>query len=220
MKAEIKACLIAGLEAGLDRYMSENDFNRRRSSLIYSRNFRSSTQRIELTIQIHPKDNPGASAAIYPQMEVLMPSVDRVLDAMIGDDVGLLEGITGGTSKQPIGFTTQKAHTGRWFIYQPSSVPTVVDEISAFLQHWTMPLLNVYATPEDVLLADQGGDKRLLGDRAQLMRVVAASLVYNRKDYAQELMEKSLGSVGARRRYERVFDYVQKSSEMPQPLEQ
>jgi len=195
--------------------MSENDFKCSKSGLVYSRNFRSSTQRVELAIQIHPKDNPNASAAIYPQMEVLMPSVDRVLDAMIGDDLGLLEGVTGGRSKQPIGFTSRKAETGRWFIYQPNSVHTVVDEIGAFLQRWTMPFLNVYATPEDVLLADQGGDERLLRDRAQLMRVVAASLVCNREDYAQELMAKSLGSVGARRRYERVFDYVQKDGGMP-----
>jgi hypothetical protein len=212
MKDEIKSCLLAGLADRLDPYMLEKGFSRGRSSLIYKRTIRGSTQKIDISAQIHPKDNPNAAAAVYPQMEVLIPAVDAVLEDMIADNIGLLEGITGGTSKQPVGFTSEKAHKGRWFIYQADSVPGLVADIKTFIERWTMPFLDSYATPEDILAADQRDDGRLARDRAQMMRVVAAALVGKRKDYAQATMEKWLGTPGSRRRYEQVYDYIQRAA--------
>ncbi|MEO9130906.1 MAG: hypothetical protein ABI240_06825 [Sphingomonas sp.] len=212
MKAEIKSFLMDGLETRLDGYMSEKGFSRSRTSLIYARRIQGSAQKIDIALQIHPKDNPNAAAAVYPTMEILMPAVDAVLEAMIGDNLGLLEGITGGTSKQPIGFMSEKAHTGRWFLYQPDSVPGLVDEMKVFIERWTMPFLDDYATPEDILATDQRGDGRMARDRAQMMRVVAAALVSKRKDYAQATMEKWLGAPGTRRRYEQVYDYIRQAA--------
>ena len=211
-KDEIKSCLLAGLVDWLDPYMLEQGFSRGRSSLIYKRTKRDSTQKIDISPQFRPKDNPNAAAAVYPRMEILIPVVDTVMKDMIGDGILLLEGITGGTSKQPIGFTSEKAHVGRWFIYQPDSVPGLVAEIKTFIERWTMPFLDSYATPEDILAADKRGEGRLARDRAQMMRVVAAALVCKRKDYAQAIMEKWLGRPGARRRYEQVYDYIRQAA--------
>lgn len=212
MKDEIKSCMLAGVADRLDSYMFERGFSRGKTSLVYKRTIGSSTQKIDVALQVHPKDNPNASAAVYPQMEVLMPAVDAVLEEMVGDNLGLLEGITGGTSKQPIGFTSEKAHNGRWFIYQPDSVPSVIDDIRAFLERWTMPLLDRYTTPADIIAVDQQDDARLTRDRAQMMRVVAAALVSKRRDYAQTTMEKWLGAPGTRRRYEKVYEYIQQAA--------
>ena len=212
MKDEIKACMLASLADRLDPYMFERGFSRSKTGLVYKRTIGRSTQKIDLVMRVHPKDNPNAAAAIYPQMEVLMPAVDAILVDMVGNNLGLLEGVTGGTSKQPIGFTSKKAHTGRWFIYQPDSVLGIVDDIQAFLERWTMPLLDVYTTPEDVIAADHRADARLANDRAQTMRVVAAALASKRHDYAQATMEKWLGAPGTRRRYEQVYDYIQRES--------
>jgi hypothetical protein len=212
MKDEVKASMLAGLADRLDPYMLERGFSRGKTSLVYKRTIGSSTQKIDVTMQIHPKDNPNAAAAVYPQMEVLIPSVDAIMEEMVGDNLGLLEGVTGGTSKQPIGFTSEKSHNGRWFIYQPDSVPGLVDDIRAFLERWTMPLLDTYTTPEDVIAADQRDDARLANDRAQRIRVVAAALACKRRDYAQATMEKWLGAPGTRRRYEQVYDYIQQAS--------
>jgi hypothetical protein len=212
MKDEIKSCMLTELVDRLDPYMLEQGFSRARSSLIYRRAIRGSTQKIDMALQIHPKDNPNAAAAAYPQMEVLVPAVDTILEDMIGENLGLLEGITCGTSKQPIGFTSEKAHNGRWFIYQPASVPGLVDDIKTFLECWTTPFLDSYATPEDIIATDQRDDGRLARDRAQMMRVVAAALVSKRKDYAQATMEKWLGTPGTRRRYEQVYDYIQQAA--------
>ncbi len=210
MKVEMKACMLDLLAIRLDPYMLEHGFSRSKSSLVYKRFLRGSTQKVDLSLQIHPKDNPGAAAAVYPQMEILIPAADTILEEMVGDNLGLLEGITGGTSKQPIAFTSEKVHDGRWFIYQPDSVPEVVDGIRVFIERWTMPFLDVYSTVEDVLAVDQREDGRLARDRAQIMRVVASALACKRKDYAQATMEKWLESPGARRRYEQVYDYIQK----------
>lgn len=211
MKDEIKACILDALSSRLDPYMLEHGFFRSKSSLIYKRSLRGSTQKIDLSLQIHPKDNPNAAAVVYPWMEVLIPAADAILEEMIGDSLGLLEGVTCGTSKQPIAFTSEKAHDGRWFVYQPESVPQMVDDIKAFIERWTMPFLDTYSTADDIVAADQREDGRLAGDRAQRMRVVAAALAGKRKEYAQAVMEKWLGSPGVRRRYEQVYDYIRRA---------
>lgn len=208
MKDEIKACLAASLETTLDSYMAEHGFARRAKSLIYKRKYQGSTQSIDVKVQIHPKDNPNAAAAVYPIMEVHVPAVDRVLEDMIGGNRALMEGATKGLSNQPIEFTAQKAEKARWYVYQPDSVPEIVQGIRSFMERWTMPFLDVYATPEDIVAANEREDGRMVVDRAHLMRVVAAALVCNRKDYAQALMEKRLGRLGARRLYQQVYDYI------------
>jgi hypothetical protein len=208
MKGEIKTCLIASLETVLDPYMAEHGFSRSARSLIYKRHLQCSAQTVDVAVQIHPKDDPKAAAAIYPIMEVLVPTVDRVLEDMIGNNLGLMEGVTKGLSNQPIEFTSNKAEKARWFVYQPDSVPGISERIRAFIERWTMPFLDGYATPQDIVAADEREDSRMVVDRAHIMRVVAAALVCKRKDYAQVLMEKRLGALGARRRYQQVFDYI------------
>lgn len=211
MRDEIKACLIASMEAILDPYMKEHGFVRGVRSLVYKREYQESTQIIDIAVEIHPKDNPNAAAAVYPIMEVHVPAADRVLEDMIGDNLGLLEGVTKGLSNQPIEFTAQKAENARWYVYQPDSVSEIVRGILMFMARWTMPFLDIYATPEDIVAADQREDGRMVADRAHRMRVVAAALACYRKDYAEALMEKRLGTLGLRRRYQQVYDYIQRA---------
>lgn len=212
MKNEIKASLIASMELILDPYMAENGFSRAKSGMIYKRSLSGSTQKIDIAVQIHPKDRPDAAAAIYPQMEVFIPLVDQVLDEMVGDNLGLLEGVTRGTSWQPIGITSEKQHTGRWFVFQPDSVLGIVEGIKTFMERWTMPLLNIYLIPADILSANERRDARLVWDRAQTMRVIAAALACDRRSEALAQTEKWFGAQGLRRRYQQVFDYVQQAA--------
>jgi hypothetical protein len=210
MKNEIKAHLVASMKALLDPYMLDHGFSRANGSLTYKRRLNGSTQKIDIDIQIHPKDRPESAAAVYPRMEISVPAVDAILDEMVGDDLSRLEGITAGMSRQPIAFTSEKAHTGRWFIFQPDSVPVVVEGIRSFVERWTMPFLDAYSTPQDIWAADEREDGRLARDRAQTIRVVAAALACGRRDDALQRMEKSFSAPGLRRRYQRVFDYIQK----------
>lgn len=209
MKSEIKLCVTESLQEHLDPYMEVKGFARGSNSLFYKRKLGSSAQKLDLRLEIHPKDQPNASAALYPFMQIDIPSVDDVLMDMIDDDLGLLEGVTAGVSRQPIGFTSSKADPGRWYIYQRDSVQEIIRKAREFIERWTMPVLDNYTSPEQVVAAEERGDDRLAQDRAQMMRVVAAALVIGRKDYAQEMLAKRLGAPGAQRRYQRVYEYVE-----------
>lgn len=209
MRKVVRAGLLSGVGASLDAYMSDHGFRRGKNSLIYKRGIAGSTQVIDLAFDVRPKEAPTAVAALYPTMEVLVPSVDAVLEAMVGGAPGALRGYSDARSKQPIGFTSEKADPGRWYLRQLDDLPTVIEEVCVFLHRWTMPLLDVYATPEDIVAAEERGDGRVVRDRPQLVRVVAAALVCGRRDYAKALLETHLGAPGARRMYKQVFDYVE-----------
>jgi len=210
MTSEIKLCVTTNLRDHLDPYMVVNGFTRGPSSLFYKRKIGESVQKLDLRLEMHPKDQPNASAALYPFMQIDIPVIDDVLQDMVRDDLGLLEGVTAGVSRQPIGFTSSKADPGRWYIYQRDSVGEIIREACKFIKRWTMPVLDNYVSPEQVVAADEQGDERLARDRAQMMRVVAAALVTGRRDYAREILEKRLGAPGPRRRYQRVFEYVER----------
>jgi hypothetical protein len=205
---EVRACLLANLESRLDKYMLERNIARVRNRLIYERRLEGATQKIDLQLSFHPKEMPNAAAVLYPWFEVLVPEVDVIVDEMIDGNLGLLEGVTGARSRQPIEITSQKTADARWYIYQPDSVPSIVDDLRQFLERWTIPLLDAYATPEGIILADDRNDSRILRDRAQMMRVVAAILVHKGAKAAQARMERSFGTIGLRRRYQGVFDYL------------
>jgi hypothetical protein len=209
MRKSVETGLLFAVEVGLDAYMSNHGFRRGKTSLIYKRGIAGSTQIIDLALDVRPKEDPVAVAALYPMMEVLVPSVDTVLEAMVGGAPGVLRGYSDARSKQPIGFTSEKADPGRWRLRQLDDLPAVIEEVRAFLDRWTMPLLDVYATPEDMVAAQERNDGRLTHARPQLIRVVAAALVCGRRDYAKALLETHLGAPGARRMYKQVFDYVE-----------
>lgn len=212
LSSEIKPPLIEGLERLLDGRLRAQGFSRLPSSVVYRRALNGATQKIDLAIEVHPKDRPDSAAAPNPWMEVLVPHVDRLLNQMIDGDLGLMEGVTRGTSRQPIETTSGKAMSGRWFVFQPDSIPGVIEGIAAFLELWTLPLLGVYSTAEEILAVDEADDSRVLRDRAQMMRVIAAALAANRKVYAEARLAKWFGAPGARRRYQRIFSYVESAT--------
>lgn len=209
MRKDVKVGLLSAVGTNLDPYMADHGFRRGKNSLIYKRDIAGSTQVIDLAFDVRPKEAPTAVAALYLMMEVLVPSVDAVLEAMVGGAPGVLRGYSDARSKQPIGFTSEKADPGRWYLHQLDDLPAVIEDMRAFLDRWTMPLLDVYATPEDMVAAQERNDGRLTHARPQLIRVVAAALVRGRRDYAKALLETHLGAPGARRMYKQVFDYVE-----------
>jgi hypothetical protein len=213
MRKDIKAGLLSAVEKDLDAYMSDHGFRRGKNSLIYKRVIAGSTQIIDLTFDVRPKEDPVALAALYPRMEVQIPAVDAVLEDMVGGATGELAGYSEARTRQGIHFTAEKADPGRWYVYRLQDLPAAVEQVRAFLDRWTMPLLDVYATPEDMVAAQARDDGRLTHARPQLVRVIAAALVCGKRDYAHALLEKRLGAPGARRLYKPVFDYVENDAE-------
>jgi hypothetical protein len=212
LNSEVRACLIDSMSTVLDRPLEERGFTRPRSGLLYERVRDGATQTIDVSYDLHPKDNPSAAASVYPFMEVFVPPVDALLKDMIEGDLGLLAGVTRGTSWQPIEITSAKQAAGRWFLMQPDSAAAIMESIREFLDRWTLPLLDTYTSAESIVAAEQVNDARILRDRAQTIRVVAAALICGRKAYAQALLDKWLGAPVPRRRYRRIFEYVERAT--------
>lgn len=212
MKSEIKACVCESLSEGLDEQLASNDFSRRKNSLIYSRRLPKADQRIEVVIEIHPADCPNAAAAIYPWLEVSMDSVNSVAKEMVGSDETLLGGLPDTTMREPIEFTSPKGIGSRWFIYQPDSVPGVVSEMKCFLQQWGIPFLDYYTSPDAICDAYDRGDERVINDRTQKLRVVAAMVLLDRVGDAMKVAEKWFGKAGPRKQCRSVFSYLESRS--------
>jgi hypothetical protein len=213
LRSEIRQHLVDNSSNILDPLLTARGFKRDASSLLYRRVHNGAMQIIDNSFEIHPRDQPNAAAAVCPTMEVFVPPVDALLKDIVDGDLGLLAGITRGTSWQSIHHTSAKKEAGRWLLYQPESVPPAIEAMKEFIQRWTLPLLDYYTSAEAIVAVDQEiGERRVARDRAQMMRVVAAALACRRKDYAQAVLDKWLGAPVPRRRYRRVFDYVDRAS--------
>jgi hypothetical protein len=208
MKAEIEACLRANLETGLDAYLVSLGFNRRKNTLIYSRELADAIQKIEVPVEIHPADRPDSAAAVYPWLSVSIDAVDKLALEMVGGDESLLSGLSGTTLRQPIEFTSAKAAHARWFVFQPDSVPVIVGEMKSFLEQWTVPFLDLYSTPAGICSAYDHSDARVINDLAQKLRVAAAMVLCGRAKDALGVMDRWFGKPGPRKRYQRVFDHL------------
>lgn len=209
-KAEIRTCVSQSLEGLVDEPLIVTGFRRRKGSLIYFREAGEAIQRIDVEIEHHPKDRPDSAAVVYPQLEVEMASVNSLVMEIVGGDRTLLAGDPNVTLQQPIAFTSGNKGLGAtWSIYQPDSVPGVVEEMKAFLHKWTIPFLNCYTTPAEICDAYDRDDERVMRTSAHPLRVVAAMLLSGRTTDALNVMERHFGKPGPRRRYRRVFEYLE-----------
>lgn len=208
MRTEIKECLSANLETGLDDWLGQFGFVRRKNALVYVRELTEAVQRIEVAVEIHPADRTDSAAAVYPWLEVRMDAIEEMVMEMIGGDLSLLPGLPGSTLREPIEFTSAKAMSARWFIFQSDSVPGVVKNMRLFLQQWGLPFLDVYSTVRDICDAYDRSDARIMNDLAQALRVAAAMVLGGRTVDAMAVMERWFGKPGVRKRYQCVFDYL------------
>jgi len=208
MKDEIEACLCASLEKGLDPWLQSLGFKRRKNTLFYLRKRESAVQKIEVPVEIHPKDRPDSAAAVYPELEVRIQAVNALVMEMTDGDINLY-GHPSITLREPIAFTSGSKGLGaRWFVFQPDSVPGIVSEIRLFLQLWTIPFLDRYSTPAHMCDAYDRADARVMHDLTNALRVAAAMVLCGRNADALGVMERWFGKPGPRRRYQRVFEYL------------
>lgn len=199
----------AALRDLMDPFFHSNGFDRAQNKMpVYRRNVGDALQTVELTVEMRPGDDALALAAIYPWLTVSMPEVDQLLGQMTADDVGLLPGVTHGILRQPIEFTSEKRASGRWYVYGIDNLPVISVLLSQFLNEWTLPFLSDYKFVTDILEADERKDGRVLRDRAQMLRVVAAAYLARGREAASTIMEGYFGSPGLRQRYQRVFEYL------------
>lgn len=199
----IRDLLHDALREGLDGWLAPHGFSRRAKSLSYSRKLRAASQKIDLTVQMCPSDEGAASAAIYPYVVFDMPVLTAKVLELTGGDPSLKH--YSGPLRQPLGWLSLKRETGRWFIYQEPSLPVFVHQLQAFLATYGLPLLDVYASPEDVVAAYDRRDERIPNTDEQCLRVAAAMLLLSRSEAARVLLEDRFGKPGRRAQFARVL---------------
>ena len=195
----IRGLLDEALRAQLDGWSVRHGFSRRARSLTYSRRLGAASQKIELTVSLHPSDNPTASAAIYPYVVIDIPSITAKVLELTGGEPSLDH--YAGPLRQPLGWSSLKQETGRWFIYQEPSILAFVQEFKAFLATFALPMLDSYSTPEDALDAFDRGDERIPATDEHHLRIAAAMLLLGRSEAARALLQGRFGRPGRRAQF-------------------
>ncbi|MDP1660686.1 MAG: hypothetical protein Q8L55_02120 [Phycisphaerales bacterium] len=208
MKEEIQSCLRKSLASDLDSELAPRGFVRHSSLLLYVRKTASSIQKIDVAIEVHPKDRPSSAAALYPWLEVRIAPLDRLAAELARSKLINMPLSPICTLREPIEFTAAKKMNARWFIFQPDSVSAAVHEMRSFLLQWTLPFLDVYTTAADVCSAYDRKDERVINDTTQMLVVIAAMVACKRVDDAKSLAEQKFGKPGLRPRYQHLFDYL------------
>jgi hypothetical protein len=208
MYSEIRSLLRDCLASRVDAWISEYGFNRGKSSTYYTRMVEESTQEIDVPIELHPKDNPRAVAAVYPWIQINIPEIERALREIMGGDESIIPGFSRATLRQPVEFTSLTRTDGRWFVYQSDSIPPIVESIQKYLETWAIPFLNEYCSAESICLFEERGDRRILRDRAYVLRVCVAMWQCGRTQDALALLENTFGAPGLRRKYQKIFEYM------------
>jgi hypothetical protein len=207
-ESEIKNSIIYSLEERVDPVYFTEGFTRRPRTVRYERKLEGCIQLVETCVEYTPKDNPNAAAAIYPWLSVRIDAVDVVAGRMTGNNHGLLAS-SSPTLHQPIDLLAPIGTGARWFVYQSDSIPAAITAFVAFSQQWVFPFLREYIDAQSMITMYRRGDKRVLHDQNQFLRIVAAMLQQGEFTSANETLEKFFGRPANRRRFASVFEFVE-----------
>lgn len=187
----------------LDRWLFSDGFSRASHNPRYVRKIGATAQRIDIVLQGAPRGQRDAVAAVYPQMQVQIPALDVAMKAMLGETAS-------GCLNQPIDFTSNKRQRGWWLVRSEADVESTSTDIGQFIKNWTLPFLDQYISVSDVRDAELRRDGRILRDRNQMLRGVAAILLTAGPAAALDRLHELLGAPGLRTQYARAFDYLEK----------
>lgn len=184
--------------------MSENGFNRRKNSLMYSRNVNKVKQKVDLVFFSHPLGQPDALAQIYPWLSVYYPEINELAISVLGEDNEILNGLQGLTLRQPVLIGAKE----RWFLFNKSDERNLSLVIAHFFRVNTIPFLNSLTDITSYLKIFENQDKRLImDDRQHLYFAFAYALIGDyRKGY--DLLEKRFGK-SFYKRYVKLFEYFE-----------
>lgn len=188
----------------LDSLLVQRGFSRRSQSAKYSRKLGAARQTIEVVADRRHRGD--ALAVIQPWIEVAMPEIDGVL-LMMAD--GLPTPPTG-TLRQPASFTSFDDEAGHWDLPSEAQAPRIAALVGQFLLKWTVPFLDEYFRPADVIRSVEQRDERVVRDRNQILRGVAAALAVLGPTEALRVLEEQLNAPELRDAYAPVFQYLRR----------
>lgn len=205
--------LMHGITSNLDQCFTQNEFQRRGKSFKFDRIKDSCLQTVDLHFEVRPVEDQTAIFAVYPYSSVIHPDVDCIVESLRLRDIGLLAGVTNGQTYQPIEIISQKQTSARWLVYSKSETLPVSTELCAVLERWAFPFFNSYSKIDDFLRFEETVDQRILRDRAHVVKIICAHLALDNIDKAIELANVNFGSLGLKKRYKCLFDFLEEQEQ-------
>ena len=203
---EIKADLLAALDAVGDEAFAGMGFKRRKGTLDYIRTIRDARQTIAYAIDCLPKYQLGEELHLHPAMHIAMKPVTEAALRLVAGNKMLLANAPDIIVNQPIEFTAPKPEHARWFASGLDQMKERVTEISAFVKKWVIPFLDVLTTPDDLIGVYENADERMMKQRHWYLFVAAAHLAQENDREALTVLEENLGAPGLRKRYSTAFE--------------
>jgi hypothetical protein len=191
----------------LDEYLSKFGFVRKKKSIKYIRMINDGKQEIEITVFVKPNYAKDANAHVYPNVTIVLPNINKISLDMVGEKT-LLANAPEITLRQPIDLLADKDQRERWFLYDESSVLKIGPVIKQYLDERVIQFLDDYSTPEGIIKSYESNDKRVMAQDHWYIRVAACYILLNRLKEAQEVLFDRFSSQASRRRYQRVFEYL------------
>ncbi len=206
-KNEVKSTLITALEAHLDSYLADAQFDRRKNSLIYTRKNDDVVQEINIQLNFKPKYQPGVDAHIYPMIKLMIPRVSEIALDMIEGKKIVLANAPEIILNQPMEMTAPKEHHVRWFATEYSEFVDVVVQIRGFIERWAITFLNEYNSINGITKAYELNDDRLMRQQHWYIYVAAAYVLENKKEDAKKVVEEKFGKPGLRKQFSALFNF-------------
>lgn len=208
---EIKADLLAALDAVGDEAFAGMGFKRRKGALNYVRTIRYAQQTIDFAVDYLPKYQSGDELHIHPAMHLAMKPVTEAALRLIAGNKMLLANTPEIIVNQPIEFTAPKAAHVRWFASGLDQMKERVTEIGEFALKWTIPFLDELTTPGELIGVYENADDRMMKQRHWYLFIAAAHLVSGNEREALAVLEDNLGAPGLRKRYSAAFETLNPS---------
>lgn len=191
----------------LSQALGEHGFNRRKSSLTFTRTVPEGTQKIEINFQFRPSVSGSGEAQILPSVTIKIPKVSDLALKMV-EDKTLLANHPDIVLRQPLDLTAPKDRFTRWLFTDASSAREAVVSIRNFLAAWGLPFLEEYQSAEAICEGFVESDDRILAQRHWYIYVAAAYIVTARPKKAAEVLESKLGNLALRQCFAKAFEYV------------
>jgi len=209
---EVKVLHLLMLADVMDRPLSRLSFHRHRRSTCYARKIERGMQRIDIVYTRSRKSDDASICHIQPIVLVELLAVNAIALEMVGSNESLLGTPKDVTLAIPLGFLGPERTFKSWRPLDDEDYRSQVAELAQYVEQYAVPFLNEYDDPKALVSGYANHDDRLVMALQPLaMRAIAAAVYCSQYDRARLFLETAFQSAGAARRYQCVFEYLDKS---------
>lgn len=205
---DVEADVRDALSELVDGFLDASGFRRTPKSIDYVRTVPDGKQYLRFNLQLKPAYNPNAESRLNPHICAVFPALNQIVIEMV-KDAELLVAAPEITFNQPIDIAMPKDQNIRWYTSGRASVYSCISSIQMALNTWTIPFLDEYKTIGSLTTAYVKHDPRFMWQRQFYIYIAAAFMFLNQPACAMKVLDDHFGKPGARKKYAKIFDYVE-----------